>query len=566
MKDQPFVDRNRIAQLVSELTDGGLSSELAEELRQLVATDEAAAKWYCEWMMVHSQLHLEFAMGNLEPPMSRLAPNVLAESALPNRTVSAPRRWGGRPAAIATIGGVLAASLLWLFMYQSAKERSADSQLQAALTKLATQPNSDEARREFERLDQRPLAVLSRIAVTSGVSASQLVQGAALKPGRFAIETGAAQIEFVSGAILVVEGPADLELLSSTRVFCRRGKLRARVPTQAHGFTIETPTHRAIDLGTEFAVDVSADHSTEVHVLDGEVELKGKDGIADKVDRTLKLGDGFRGRPDGKGSDIKAEPDRFIGAQRLLELSTRDDESRYEAWRHYGKELAADKDVITYFNFEDHTPWQRILRQDGPRLKDASEGAIVGCRWTEGRWSHKSALEFKGTENRVRIFIPGEYDSITLACWVRIEGFDRWLSALMLTDGHDLGEVHWQFTETGQLLLGVKADMTWSQDYLSPVVLRPTDVGRWVHLATVYDQQSGSVAHYVDGHRVSTEAIRKDSKLRFGAAELGNWVPEIYKDYRVRSLNGRIDEFVVFKTALTEQQIYKMYEVGQPNS
>ena len=89
----------------------------------------------------------------------------------------------------------------------------------------------------------------------------------------------------------------------------------------------------------------------------------------------------------------------------------------------------------------------------------SSDGAVVGCRWAEGRWQQKGALEFKGTENRVRIFIPGEYESITLACWMRIEGFDRYLSAIMLTDGHDLGEVHWQFTETGQLLLGVKADM-----------------------------------------------------------------------------------------------------------
>ena len=114
--------------------------------------------------------------------------------------------------------------------------------------------------------------------------------------------------------------------------------------------------------------------------------------------------------------------------------------------------------------------------------------------------------------------------------------------------------------------MGVKADMTKSQDYRSGVVLRPSDVGRWVHLACVYDRESGTVAHYVDGHRVSTEAIRKDTMLRFGAAELGNWVPEIYKNYRVRSLNGRIDEFVVFKTALSEKEIYKMYEVGQPNS
>jgi hypothetical protein len=85
-------------------------------------------------------------------------------------------------------------------------------------------------------------------------------------------------------------------------------------------------------------------------------------------------------------------------------------------------------------------------------------------------------------------------------------------------------------------------------------------------LACVYDHESGTVAHYVDGHRVSTEAIRKDSTLRFGATELGNWVPEVYKNYRVRSLNGRIDEFVVFGTALSEKEVFKMYEVGQPNS
>jgi hypothetical protein len=136
----------------------------------------------------------------------------------------------------------------------------------------------------------------------------------------------------------------------------------------------------------------------------------------------------------------------------------------------------------------------------------------------------------------------------------------------MLTDGHDEGEVHWQFTETGQLLLGVKADMTQSQEYLSGVVMRPDDVGRWVHLACVYDRNAGEVSHYLDGRRVWSDTIHKETTLRIGAAELGNWVPEVYKDHRVRSLNGRMDEFIIFKSALNEEQIYRMYEVGQPNS
>jgi len=35
---------------------------------------------------------------------------------------------------------------------------------------------------------------------------------------------------------------------------------------------------------------------------------------------------------------------------------------------------------------------------------------------------------------------------LSLAAWVRLEGLNYWLSALMLTDGWDLGEPHWEIT------------------------------------------------------------------------------------------------------------------------
>jgi hypothetical protein len=54
--------------------------------------------------------------------------------------------------------------------------------------------------------------------------------------------------------------------------------------------------------------------------------------------------------------------------------------------------------------------------------------------------------------------------------------------------------------------------------------------------------------------------------LRFGPAELGNWVPQDLKNYRIRSLNGRIDEFVLFKTSLTDAEVEAMYVVGRPHS
>jgi hypothetical protein len=118
---------------------------------------------------------------------------------------------------------------------------------------------------------------------------------------------------------------------------------------------------------------------------------------------------------------------------------------------------------------------------------------------------------------------------------------------------------------TGQLLLGVKAEPDRSQEYLTETVLRPADLGRWVHLACVYNKAAGEVVHYLDGRRVKTHAIAKGTPLRIGPAELGNFVPEELKDHRIRSLNGRFDEFAIFSSSLTDQDIAAMYEAGRPN-
>jgi hypothetical protein len=54
--------------------------------------------------------------------------------------------------------------------------------------------------------------------------------------------------------------------------------------------------------------------------------------------------------------------------------------------------------------------------------------------------------------------------------------------------------------------------------------------------------------------------------LRIGAAEIGNWVPQDLKDYRIRSLNGRIDEFIVFDAPLSSEELRRIYESGKPQA
>src|SRR5262249_25408854 len=53
-----------------------------------------------------------------------------------------------------------------------------------------------------------------------------LAVGATLTSGPLRLQAGLVQLEFYSGATLVVEGPADLDLLATNRLRCRAGKLR----------------------------------------------------------------------------------------------------------------------------------------------------------------------------------------------------------------------------------------------------------------------------------------------------------------------------------------------------
>ncbi|MDF1741936.1 MAG: hypothetical protein P1U86_22435 [Verrucomicrobiales bacterium] len=85
------------------------------------------------------------------------------------------------------------------------------------------------------------------------------------------IASGLAEIEFSSGAVVSIEGPARLRIDNPLYCFYRSGKLTANCPESAHGFTIRFPGGKVIDLGTEFAMDSAPDGKTNVHVMTGEV-------------------------------------------------------------------------------------------------------------------------------------------------------------------------------------------------------------------------------------------------------------------------------------------------------
>ncbi len=144
---------------------------------------------------------------------------------------------------------------------------------------------------------------------------------------------------------------------------------------------------------------------------------------------------------------------------------------------------------------------------------------------------------------------------------MRFDGFDRWLSSLLLTDGFDLGEPHWQVSWDGEVILGVAGP----GNHFSPRVMGAEHLGQWLHLVTVYDRPAGRVDHYLNGALIGSKAIRNPVAITIGDAEIGNWSHPIGAEaHHVRNLNGRLDEFLVFSRAMTAEQVRQMYEAGKP--
>lgn len=125
------------------------------------------------------------------------------------------------------------------------------------------------------------VATLSRTINSKwGGSTLPTVEGSRMGVGRLEILEGMAVIGFDSGAEVVMEAPATLEVVDGRRCRLERGTLVVEVPEKALGFTVETPQATVVDFGTKFGVSAGEDGKYLVKVLEGSVEVTPKNGDA----------------------------------------------------------------------------------------------------------------------------------------------------------------------------------------------------------------------------------------------------------------------------------------------
>jgi hypothetical protein len=140
--------------------------------------------------------------------------------------------------------------------------------------------------------------------------------GESLNPCRLRLAAGRAVLAFVNGVMLTLEGPIDLELSAGDRVFCRHGRLRARVPRGAEGFVVATPGSAVVDHGTEFGMNVEADGRARVMVFEGLAEAALLDGAGSpKRTQMVERSQAFELDPlGGRIAAAALRPDAFVPA------------------------------------------------------------------------------------------------------------------------------------------------------------------------------------------------------------------------------------------------------------
>lgn len=270
--------------LVDTLYEGTGASDAALQLENLILTSEAARDEYRRSVLLHVMLE---AMSTRPPavpmPLNEFAeldfsPGAVVHLAEPRPALLHRLRFSGTTVlfgvavTLVVVGYVLslAGLVMWDRFRASGKNQMAWDSLNEPAAVL-TRGDDVSWQREFVKATRR------------GTPARAL-----------RVRKGKAELEFAGGARVVVEGPAEFDVLTGGSGFLHHGRLTAVVPTRAVGFTIDTPTTRIVDLGTEFAVSVEPDGASEVKVLRGAVETS-RVAVGDTpspLAKPIRLGDG----------------------------------------------------------------------------------------------------------------------------------------------------------------------------------------------------------------------------------------------------------------------------------
>jgi ferric-dicitrate binding protein FerR (iron transport regulator) len=518
-------------QLCNALVDGSITESQKTRLAQMLSSSVEARQFYIRAMGLSASLYHYAGEMQLEAP----------DAVVPQANIlHVAFRWGlGSLAAAATIMFVF-----WISNHPVSPTVTAEVKVAESVAQLTASKEC-----KWVRTD---------VPLEPG---NQLLKGQRLE-----LVSGLAEITFDSGARVVLEGPALLELNSAWDATLIKGTLKANVPPEAIGFLISNQAVEVTDLGTEFTMIADANGTTDVLVLKGSVEAEPQ-GDVDR-EKILLLEKESRRFANTGVSKVSDSEEKFARYNQAFSLDRFAPQTGYVHWsfdESEGRQFKADVSGLPATGFE-------------ARLEALSDQTVIS--------THSEGQRNKGVAFDGHLFAKAAFPSIsgdgprTIAFWVKVQEDAR------LSDSYAM--VAWRATNKK---LGYRpVHISWNRNPTEGVVgvLRtdygrgyalgatPLRDGRWHHVAVVFvpgedPNTPVQVKQYVDGklegegtpsppggQKQTVEAASDIDDTIWLGCRLGSGGP------RKERFRGEMDELFIADRALGPFEIVSLMKDNQP--
>jgi hypothetical protein len=231
----------------------------------------------------------------------------------------------------------------------------------------------------------------------------------------------------------------------------------------------------------------------------------------------------------------------------------------FPRWSAFSKELQKRKDLVAYYDFQRDDKNPALLINKSP-AGEKLNGKIEGARWVKGRFGGKWALEFKRPKSGVAVDIPQEMPVMTVAAWVKVDGMphrfmsviasNQWDPTVLFPPSDNAAQ-----NREGSLIFGYVTKKE-TPDFPQLAIWG----GGWNMVAMVCDQPANRVALYFNGKKQLEAPPSHREAIKFGPAMIGGWNPTSVPNAEDCTLDGRMEELMIFDTALSAEEILKIYE------
>ena len=406
--------------------------------------------------------------------------------------------------------------------------------------------------------EQIPLALVSKISEDIKWSSSSKKVGQVLVEEEIILERGQLTITYNHGTEVKIEGPAHYSLKSLELAEMKYGQLAAKVPEAAQGFTIEAPKAAIVDLGTEFALNVSKEGKSQVYVYEGEVvsSLLGESGT------TLLNANLY----DKEGIQIDSN------SETLSELSGNEDFIRVEN--------KSDSDLIISTKYietvKKHSPlaYWRFEKSESGIVKNEMSNDYHGKLTKQARTSNNKFYVEKGHIGGFLVEQPVygiNQKNYTIELWLNAKEHASDMSLVSLMNPKPLNKkdgylhlVYTQLMSNNKRLRCMPFDFRYSHRYpatrnvgKNAFAGESYTPGKWYHMVCVRNDSSFSL--YLNGELKQTihENLNSDD------LPYTFFMGKIDPLRTMRQFIGQIDEVALYKRALSQDEIIEHFKAAE---